>query len=345
MKKITVPFFISHQGCPHSCSFCDQSIINGNSGLLPSKNEIISKIEQWRQSSSGRPLEIAFFGGSFTALSKEHQLSLLEPLQPLIKSKIIENIRISTRPDYIDNEILETLVSLGVTTVEIGVQSTDDYVLYLSGRGHNPQDSLKALALIKSHNIYAGAQLMPGLPGDSLEKSRHSLAQVVAAGADFVRIYPVVVLANTALAAEFLAGKYNPLAVSEAVNWCKIMLHDSLLANIPVIRIGLQADQGLNQKNILGGSWHPALGQLVGSALYGDLIENLLSKVENSPKASIFCNPSRLSDCIGHNRQHFIRFGERISTITADNNLKKDEVAIQQLNQYIKESIVTGLNY
>ena len=188
MKKVTVPFFISHQGCPHSCIFCDQRTISGSPGTLPSAESILEKIRVWRKSAGNRQLEVAFFGGTFTALSPHAQDQLLEPLQPLLASGEICSIRISTRPDYIDPGLVRTLAGRGVRTIEIGVQSMDDGVLELSGRGHTAADSEAAISCIRFAGLAAGAQLMPGLPGDTILKSLQSLKQVIDAGASFVRI-------------------------------------------------------------------------------------------------------------------------------------------------------------
>lgn len=345
MKKITVPFFISHQGCPHTCSFCDQKTISGAVGALPDCSEILQKIAQWKDSANGRPLEVAFFGGTFTALSLENQEKLLLPLQALRTQRVVSTIRISTRPDCLDSSTVLRLKESGVTTIEVGVQSMDESVLQRAGRGHSAGEVRSALACIKEHGLAAGAQLMPGLPGDTLALARQSLRQVVLGGADFVRIYPVVVLAGTLLAQQFREGSYQPLSLDDGVAWCKVLLHDAMLSHTPVIRIGLQADEGLNRQTVLAGCWHPALGQLARSALYADLIESMLESMEGDEPCILCCHPSRISDCVGQNRRHMQRFLFRIQEIKGDEMLQKEEILLYTLHHKSKESIVSGLHY
>lgn len=332
MSRVTLPFFISHQGCPQSCFFCDQRTISGSSGQLPGRDEIASKIRQWKQSAGDRPLEVAFFGGSFSALSPDIQERLLAPVQPFLADGTVTGIRISTRPDALDPPAIRRLADQGVRTIEVGVQSMDDRVLVASGRGHAAADSAAALGRIKAGGLSAGAQLMPGLPGDSRQSSRESLKAVIAAGADFVRIYPVLVLAGTELARRFRSGEYRPPSVDEGVAVCKVMLHAALQAGVPVIRIGLQADEGLNRDNVLAGCWHPALGQLVRSELFFDLLLRLTAPHDGVPrKISLGCHPSRVSDLAGHRRRNLTRLealGIAVRRIEPDAGLSASQCAV-----------------
>jgi histone acetyltransferase (RNA polymerase elongator complex component) len=347
MKKVTVPFFISHQGCTHTCVFCDQRTISGSSGHIPSAEEIRSKITTWKGTAGERPLEVAFFGGSFTALPVTVQDHLLLPLQELLASGEISTVRVSTRPDCIDEEIVGRLARLGVTTIELGVQSMDDEVLDRSDRGHCAADSEAAIRCVKRGGLSVVAQLMPGLPGDTPSKSFHSLKRVIAAGTDFTRFYPVVVLRGTGLARSFQAGEYVPLSVEQGVQLCKVLLHESLLASVPVIRIGLQADEGLNQSTVLAGCWHPALGRLTRSELYFDLLCTLLPALPSDRPCTILCHPSRVSEVNGQGRINLKRLGEGMGPVQvrADAALMKEELVVECLNHRIKGNIVSDLHY
>jgi len=344
VKPVTVPFFISHQGCPHTCVFCDQRTISGAAGRLPTANEIVSKISLWRVTAGGRPLEVAFFGGTFTALSHEIQAGLLEPLQSLLNRGEISAVRLSTRPDYIDGRRVEWLKKLGVTTIELGIQSMDDAVLETSDRGHSAAESDAAIRCVKGHGVVVGAQLMPGLPGDSLIKSLSSLERVIAAGADFIRIYPTVVIQGTELARRFSAGEYYPLGLEQGINLCKLLLHRAMKSNLPVVRMGLQADDGLNSETVLAGCWHPSFGQIVSSRLYGDLIDRYVSDDE---LVTISCHPARLSDVIGHKRSNLARLLERRvqAQVVSDKTLKKEEITIQKGIRSFRYNLITDLNY
>jgi histone acetyltransferase (RNA polymerase elongator complex component) len=347
VKKVTVPFFISHQGCTHACIFCDQRTISGFSGEIPSTEEILAKIATWQSTAGERPLEVAFFGGSFTAMPVAVQDHLLQPLQPLLASGEIVSVRISTRPDYIDAAIVARLAGLGVTTIELGVQSMDDEVLNNSVRGHTAAASEAAIRCIKAGGLSVGAQLMPGLPGDTPGKSFSTLKRVIAAGADFLRIYPVLVLRGTELARRFEAGEYVPMNLEAGVQLCKVLLHEAMQAGVPVIRIGLQADEGLNKNTVLGGCWHPSLGRLTRSELYYDLLCRLISPLPSGLPCTIHCHPSRVSEVTGQGRINLKRLGDRMASaqVKADESLAKEELCLDCDKHCNKGNIVTDLHY
>jgi histone acetyltransferase (RNA polymerase elongator complex component) len=347
VRKVTVPFFISHQGCSHTCVFCDQRTISNSSGDIPSTDDILAKISAWQRTAGERPLEVAYFGGSFTALPVAVQDHLLLPLQSLLVSGKIASVRISTRPDCIDDVTVKRLARQGITTIELGVQSMDDEVLERSVRGHTAADSEAAIHCIKDGGLSVGAQLMPGLPGDTALKSFHSLKRVIATGVDFLRLYPVLVLRGTELARRFQAGEYLPLTVEEGVQLCKILLHTSMLASVPVIRIGLQADEGLNTTTVLGGCWHPSLGRLTRSELYFDLLCSLLSSVTAGLPWTILCHPSRISEVTGQGRINLKRLGDRVASaqVKGDESLTTEELVVDSVGHCIKGNIVTDLHY
>jgi histone acetyltransferase (RNA polymerase elongator complex component) len=292
-------------------------------------------------------MEVAFFGGTFTALPVSVQDKLLLPLQLMLAAGEIQSVRISTRPDAVDSAIVQRLAHMGVRTIEIGVQSMDDRVLEGSNRGHNAAASEAALRCVKAQGLSAGAQLMPGLPGDSAARSINSLKRVIDAGADFIRIYPVVVLRGTELARRFEAGEYRPLGLEAGVQLCKIMLHESLQAGVDVIRIGLQADEGLDDSAVLAGCWHPSLGQLSRSELYFDLLGQLLTELSGDSPCTIRCHSSRVSDVVGQGRINLERMGDRgvSAVVVSDVSLLKEELAVDCLNHSIKGNIVSDLHY
>lgn len=344
MKPVTVPFFISHQGCPHTCVFCDQRAISGATGTLPTAEQICAKIDLWRSTAGCRPLEVAFFGGTFTALPEKIQVELLAPLQPFLENGTVGSVRISTRPDCIDSDHVGWLSERGVQTIELGVQSMDNTVLAASGRGHSAADSLNAIQCIKGRGVKAGAQLMPGLPADSPASSLASLEQVISAGADFLRIYPTVVLQGTELARRFAAGDFIPMTLDHGISLCKLLLQRAMQADIPVIRIGLQADHGLDAESVVAGCWHPSLGQLVRSQLYADLI---CCFVPVGQRVTVSCHPSRLSDVVGVKRSTLQSQAERgvRMRIVPDSTLKKEQLKVCSEETSLIYSIVKDLNY
>jgi histone acetyltransferase (RNA polymerase elongator complex component) len=344
VKAVTVPFFISHQGCPHTCVFCDQQTISGSCGELPTAQQTFDKIDLWRSTAGGRPLDVAFFGGTFTALAEDIQERLLAPLQQLRADGTVRSVRISTRPDNIDDERVAWLAERGVNTIELGVQSLDDSVLAASGRGHTAADSLNAIGCIKKRGLIVGAQLMPGLPGDTPVSSYASLEQAITAGADFFRIYPTVVLQGTELARQFISGAFVPLSIDRGIILCKLLLQRAMQAGIPVIRIGLQADTGLDSGSILAGCWHPALGQLVRSCLFGDILDRFIPPGYH---ATVYCHPTRYSDTRGMNGKNMNHQAERgvQMQIIQDADLQNDQLKVEVENKSTIYSILKDINY
>jgi len=349
MSNLIVPFFIPHSGCPHTCLFCNQRVISGVKQPYPTADQISETVLEWVGRSARSSVEVAFYGGSFTLLSQSLQKYLLDSVQPLIASNIVESVRISTRPDALDDNTLKFLAANNVKTVEIGVQSLDDEVLRLSERGHTAADSLKAIKRVREAGFLVGAQLLPGLPGDTSAKSIYGIKSVIQAGAQMIRIYPAVVLEGTVLAEQFRSGNYQPLALDEGVKTCAIMLHLSLKAGIPVIRIGLQADDGLSADGaIIAGCWHPAFGELVKAQLFYDLVFKLFSELDDKNMIKLFCNPDRISQVEGHKRSNIIKwreFGLVIPNVLTDSSLDKEEIRLESLNQKIKSSVVTSYLY
>lgn len=332
MKRVLIPFFISHLGCPNRCVFCDQERIAGAVSALPEPEEILSRIHAFSLTSPGRDLEVAFYGGTFTALPHDHQARLLEPIAPLLASGAVRAIRISTRPDAVSPATASFLRQSGVTMVELGVQSMDDEVLALSGRGHNAADVERAFETLAGEGIAAGAQLMPGLPGDDETRSLGSLAKVLELGAASLRIYPALVLSGTELALRYRKGEYRPLSLDAAVGVAKKMLLYAWRANVPVIRMGLQPTAELTAPGVVvAGPFHPAFGQLVQSELYFDLLARIAATVPEGSRLDLSCHPGRISDLVGQKRRNLERirkdFGITVGGVRPDASLSPTVVA------------------
>ncbi len=351
MTKQTVPFFITHRGCPHRCVFCDQVKISGSAEGLLRKIEILQKIEEYRKTCGREMLEVAFFGGSFTSLSPESQEQLLAPLQPLLISGEVRSVRISTRPDSVDSRTAVFLKSLGVATVELGVQSMDDNVLELSGRGHGSTEVESAVSCLKKHGMAVGIQLMPGLPGDTPVKSLDSLRRVMALKPDFLRIYPTVVISGTALEVLYTNGSYRPMSLDGAIRLCKIMLHESLRAGIPVIRMGLQPTDELQKEGVIvAGPWHPAFRQMVEAELCFDLVKSIIKDfARSSDMVTVHCSPSRVSDVIGQRKMNLIRlsrqFGINFAAVKSEAGMSQHELTIESGGEVRTGNMLKNLHY
>lgn len=329
-----VPFFISHLGCPHRCVFCDQEKIAGAQGTLPRAEEMRARVARYRESAPGRSLEAAFYGGTFTALPRADQAYLLGALQPQLSSGCLASLRLSTRPDAVDPETVGFLKAMGVGTVELGVQSMDEEVLRLSGRGHGAADAERALRAVRDGGLSVGVQLMPGLPGDSEERSLASLDRVLSLNPSFLRIYPTLVISGTELADLYRAGSYLPQSLDQAVSLCKRMLLAARRAFVPVIRLGLQPTAELESPGVLlAGPYHAAFGQLVESELCYDLMSSLAAGLPKGSRVGFFAPPGRISDLVGQKRRNLARLAERFGvTVTAvreDAGLARSGMALE----------------
>ena len=345
MRPLIIPFFIPHAGCDHTCLFCDQHLISGEQAALPTVERIAATVEEWLARSAGRSAEVAFYGGSFTLLPQMQQQQLLRAVQPFITTGSVSGIRISTRPDALDSATLVFLATHQVRTIEIGVQSLDDEVLLRSGRGHTGRQAIEAIQRATAHGFTTGAQLLPGLPGDSPVKAVNSLRGVMAAGVQFLRIYPAVVLAGTGLARLLQQGSYCPPGLDDGVRLCATLLCEAAKAGCPVIRIGLQADDGLVPgQTILAGCWHPALGQLVRGELFYALVLRLSEQLSSADPVIICCHPQRISEVRGHgnrNLQRWQRAGIAVSDLQTDPLLDQHHLRLESVKHHLSGSCLT----
>lgn len=327
MKKSNVSIFVTHKGCKNLCSFCDQKSISGS--IVPATVEDVENaIQTAIQSGCSNSSEIAFFGGSFTALDKEYMLSLLKAAYPYVEKGHFSGIRISTRPDEIDTERLKLLKQYGVTAIELGAQSMDDEVLNKNRRGHTAQDVLDASELIKKHGFSLGLQMMTGLYGSSYQKDVQTFEKIKSLNPDTLRIYPTVTLENTYLAELFKANKYTPPTLEETVELCSEFLIRLEKTNIKLIRLGLHSTESMNSKRIAG-PYHDAFGQLCRSRV---MLKKVLPHL-NKDKQNVICvNPSELSDMIGNKKQNLAILKEMGYSVTVvkDGDVDKGNFKLQK---------------
>ena len=350
MKPVIVPFFIAHQGCPHTCVFCNQIKISGAAATLPTPAEILDRIALYRRTSGERDVEAAFYGGTFTSLPLVLQERLLTPLQNLLEKGDLASVRVSTRPDAVDRKTAEFLVSRGVRTVELGVQSLDDSVLGLAGRGHTARDAENACRILAEAGFRVGLQLMTGLPGDTPAKALATLRRAIGLGPDFFRIYPTLVIAGTELERLYRSGAYTPMTMTDAVSLCKVMLHEALKAAIPVIRIGLQTTGDLQPgRAVIAGPCHPAFRQMVEAELFFDLMSKLAREFPPNKNVILSSAPSRVSDVAGQRRANIRRLrhtqGVDIAAINGDPGLSSMELRMENDKLIRMGNMLLDLNY
>lgn len=310
-KHYIIPIFVPHLGCPNDCIFCNQRNISGQMQPV-TREDVRNTVEYYLKIFGDKKAykEIAFFGGSFTGIDIETQKELLQVAYEYVKDRKINSIRISTRPDYINKEILKMLKKYKVKTIELGVQSSNDFILKRAGRGHTFEDVKKASKLIRRYRFTLGHQMMLGLPESSLKDELKTASDLAKLKPKIMRIYPVLVLKGTQLEKEYNEGKYRPLNVNQAVEICKEVYGYLNKKKINVIRIGLQTtDMICNPKNegstVVAGPYHEAFRQLVEDGMWYDSIINRIKMLNVKVKEiEVIVNPVNANNIFGHKRQN-----------------------------------------
>lgn len=316
-SQYIIPIFVPHLGCRYDCVFCNQKSISGQTKPMTkdeAKRIIEEHLKEIKQGS--KAVEIAFFGGSFTAIEEERQQELLELAYSYIKEKKVDSIRISTRPDAIDVRILKRLKKYKVKTIELGVQSTNDYILKKANRGHTFKDVKKASLLIKLFGFNLGHQMMVGLPESTRIDEINTAKQIIKLRPKIVRIYPVLTIKNTQLEKDYLEGKYVPITLVQAVEVVKDLTKMFKKKRIDVIRIGLQnsneiAEPEAEGSQVVAGPYHPAFRQLVETALWHDVIVSKIKKFNVKVKeVEVSINPKNVNNVVGHKRENIQKLKE-----------------------------------
>lgn len=310
-KEYIIPIFVPHLGCPNACVFCNQTKITGKQKQVTAK-DVEETIEEYLKSFKDKEnkVEVAFFGGSFTAIEEEKQNELLEAAYKYIKSGQVDSIRISTRPDYINKQILKRLRKYKVKTIELGVQSSNNYVLAKAKRGHTFEDVKKASKLIRFYGFTLGHQMMVGLPESTALDEINTARDLIKLKPKIVRIYPVLVIKKTELEEQYKNGEYEPLSITQAVERCKEIADLFNQNKITIIRIGLQnteeiTDPSNDKSEVIAGPYHPAFRQLVEGRMWYDAIVSKIKKYNTKVKVvEIKANPEDINNIIGHKKEN-----------------------------------------
>ena len=337
-KHYIIPIFVPHLGCPNDCVFCNQKSISGESKQVT--KEDVKKIieEHLKYVKEDSKVEVAFFGGSFTGIEEAKQEELLSAAYEYIKQKKIDSIRISTRPDYINKKILKRLKKYKVKTIELGVQSANDYILKKAGRGHTFKDVIKASKLIRWYGFDLGHQMMVGLPESTVVDEINTAKQLIKLKPKMVRIYPVLVIKNTKLEKDYRDGKYKPLTVTQAVEICKELVKLFAKKNIEVIRIGLQPTDTITnpeseKSEVVSGPFHPAFRQLVESGMWYDVIVEKIKQLNTKVKEVVVTvNPADVNNVIGQRRDNIKNLREIYDVdliVKADEKIKQGKSKIE----------------
>lgn len=301
-----IPIFVPHEGCPHNCVFCNQNTITGVSDTV-SADYTRNTIEEYIKTipNKNAVIEVSFFGGTFTAIDIKKQKELLKVAKEYKDNGVVNYIHLSTRPDYIDDEILSNLKSYSVDVIELGIQSLDKEVLLKSGRGHSDIDALKASKLIKEYGFTLGHQIMLGLPGDDFQKDIETARRSIEMKPDICRIYPALVIKDTPMEKMYTAGIYKPYTLDECIDICKIIYGMYIAHDINVIRVGLQPTKEINKGgDLIAGPFHPAVRELVEGSIINDIIFEYIRDV-NASEAEIIINEKDISKLYANKKQFF----------------------------------------
>lgn len=326
MSHANLSIFIPHVGCPCHCSFCDQNTISGVK-KAPTVEEVAALLEEAlpKLKDPGQT-EIAYFGGSFTAVERGYMVALLRLAARAVQRFELAGIRLSTRPDALGEEVIARLKEYGVTAVELGVQSMDNEVLLKNRRGHDRREVQEAAARLHAAGIQLGVQMMPGLPGDSEESTLQTAQELIALRPETVRIYPALVLEHTLLARWYREGSYQPLSLEQAVETCCKLIPLFEEAGVKIIKLGLHASE-MVEGSLVAGPYHPAFRQLCQSRLLREQVLRGLRAL-GSEKATIWVSPRMVSDLVGQkksNLPHFQKAGFHV-TIKVSSKISGYEV-------------------
>ena len=343
-KEYIIPIFVPHLGCPNNCTFCNQKRISGQTKMVTAK-DVKETIEYYLKNfkDDNKYVEVAFFGGSFTAIEVCKQIELLEAAQEYIANRKVNSIRISTRPDCIDKDTLKRMKKYHVKTIELGVQSTNNYILERCKRGHTGEDVKKASKLIRLHRFVLGHQMMIGLPESTKQDEINTAKELIKMRPKIVRIYPVLVIKDTELADEYEKGSYVPLTVGQAVERCKDIVDMFNRNKINVIRIGLQnteeiTDPKSKESSVVAGPYHPAFRQLVEASMWYDSIVSKIKKVNAKvKKVKIIANGININNIIGHKKENILKLKETYDVdviIEKNDKIKPGKFELEILESY-----------
>lgn len=313
-RHANVAIFVPHAGCPCQCRFCNQRHIAGQHHF-PSTEDVQNACETAKRTlASDTAAQIAFFGGSFTAIARDEMVRLLKAAAPYVTSGAFSGIRVSTRPDAIDEDVLTILKRYGVTTVELGAQSMDDAVLERCQRGHTAKQVEDAARLIRKAGLSLGLQMMTGLPGDTDEGAMRTARALAALSPDEVRIYPTLVIEGSPLAEDYRGGTYAPQTLDEAVVLCaRLLTFFEEERGIPVIRLGLHAEEEM-MRHCIAGPWHPAFRELCESRIFRQKAEKLLKQIQKA-ECVLAVHPACVSRMVGHRRENLTAFQKNGYTV------------------------------
>lgn len=335
MKKI-IPIFVPHEGCPHDCIFCNQRKITGISTTMTADSTEKIIIESLKTIKGEADIEIAFFGGSFTAIDIEKQRELLEVAKKYKDMGEIFDIRLSTRPDAISMEKLKFLKEMGVTIIELGVQSMAEDVLTSSLRGHDKYIVYKSSYMIKSFGFKLGLQMMIGLPNDSEKNCIYTAGEFIKIHPDFVRIYPTLIIRETGLESEYNYGRYSPFSLDESIDITKKLMVMFFNNDIDIIRVGLQSTEDIQEGvDVVAGPYHPAFRELVKSRMFYDFLISILP--EEFSNMEVYARNKDISFIVGNRKSNKNMIRQSYGVFFNTKVHEKDSIIVKVNEEVLRE--------
>lgn len=358
-KYYIIPIFVPHEGCPHDCAFCNQGKITGeetdhikgpkfkleNSVNAKFVKDTVSEYIKTIKKEDDTTVELSFFGGTFTAIDISKQRRLLSVAKEYKEKGIIDFIRLSTRPDYIDDDILSHLKSFNVDIIELGVQSLDEEVLLKSTRGHSSDDVKKASRLIKDYGFTLGHQIMLGLPSDNKEKDIETTKKSISMKPDIARIYPALTIKDTAMEYMYNNNMYVPYSLDECVDIAKECYKLYINSGVKIIRVGLQATDNITDgEDIITGPFHPAFRELVESSIICDSLYDLIIKQKKVLTVSLVISNKSISKLYANKKRYFLELTQKLKgvniAVNVDFNLDKNIIDVNIDNENYKIDII-----
>jgi histone acetyltransferase (RNA polymerase elongator complex component) len=340
-----IPIFLPQDKCPYDCIFCNQGIAVGEIRQLTCGdicgiiNTALATIPE------GSNVQAGFYGGSFTNLPFELQKEYLEAVSPFIKTNRINGIRISTRPDSLDEMTVSILKQYGVITIELGAQILDDEILTSIKRGHTSTDVRNAVRILHDNGLNVGLQLMVGLPGEDKARRDKSFNDVLSIKPDFLRIHPTLVLKGSELEKIYNIGDYVPLSIEEAIVICSDLVIRAESSGIPVIRIGLQSSCSLQETgSILAGPWHPSFGQMVRGEIYYHLFLKGMRELNEETgklRIEVQCSDPETMKGQGNGnlKKIIVRYPDLALIIKKNKTMSKNQILMS--GESIKDAVIT----
>ena len=309
MKHYNIPVFLPELACPFRCVYCNQFSITGKQ-KLPDIQDVKNVIERHLESfkEKDRFVEVAFFGGNFTGLPEKMQDDFLKIVQPYLEKGVINGIRCSTRPDYIDEKRVRILKNFGMRNIELGAQTTNDGILRKCGRGHSFKDIENASQIIVNEGVTLSLQMMLGLPFDTFDDDFQTAKDIVRLGAKETRIYPCIVVKDTELERLYRNGEYTPLNINEAAEQAATLYEYFTENDVKVLRLGLHTSEDLNGDAFVAGPYHKNFAEMVFSRLWGRKFDKMDVK---SDKIVIEVPENELNHAIGYKGENKRKLQER----------------------------------